>query len=83
MIMRFVAIIITVFTILAIDKAFAFPDLMDIKHISSKGRAQNKEYNPDSPIADELIGSGISSIRVAYSGLSMLPRPIVAPTYRQ
>ncbi|UCE07918.1 MAG: hypothetical protein JSW07_07770 [bacterium] len=60
--MRFVTIIFTIFIVVFTDTAFAFPDLMDIKHISSKGRVQDKKYNPDSPIVDELIRSGISSI---------------------
>ena len=61
-IMRFLTIVITIFTISGFNTAYAFPDLIDIKHICAKGRAQDKQYNPNSPVIDELIGSGSSSI---------------------
>ena len=41
--MRLITIIITIFIVFPSDTAFSFPDLMDIKHISAKGRVQ--EWN--------------------------------------
>ena len=60
--MRIIPIIITIFIFLTFETAFAVTDLMDIKHISPKGRVQDKEYNPTSPVIDELINNGKSSI---------------------
>ena len=60
--MRLITIIIAIIIVFAFDMAFAFPDLMDIKHISSKERVQDRKYNPDSHVVDELIRGGISSI---------------------
>jgi len=39
-----------------------FPDLLDIKHISAKGRVQDIKYNPNNPIIAELIKNGKASI---------------------
>ena len=60
--MRIISIIITIFVIFTFETAYAVTDLMDIKHIGSKGRVQDKKYNPNSSIIDELIENGKSSI---------------------
>ena len=53
---------ISILIFIQANLAVAFPDLMDINHISAKGRVQDKEYHPDLPIVDELISSGPLSI---------------------
>ena len=60
--MKFILIFITTLFILSPSEALSFPDLMEIKHISSKGRVQDKEYHPNIPIIDELIKNGKLSI---------------------
>jgi len=60
--MKLITIIIMIFIVFAFETAFALPDLMEIKHISAKGRVQDKKYNPGSPIIDELIKNGKTSI---------------------
>ena len=60
--MRLIIIIITLSIVLPCNIAVAHPDLMEIKHISAKGRVQDKKYNPHCPIIDELIRRGNSSI---------------------
>ena len=60
--MRIIPIIITIFIVFTFETAFAVTDLMDIKHIGPKGRVKDKEYNPNSPVIDELINNGKSSI---------------------
>lgn len=36
----------------------SFPDLLDINHISAKGRVQDVEYNPHNLVIDNLIANG-------------------------
>lgn len=60
--MRLITIVITVFIVFTFETVFAVTDLVDINHIGPKGRVQDKKYNPDSSVIDELIKNGKSSI---------------------
>lgn len=60
-------------------------DLTEIKSIASKGRIQDKHYNPDLKVIDELIAQGPNCIPFLVSKLgdeTRLPEPAIEFWYK-
>jgi hypothetical protein len=64
-------LLISVAVILAFGSCtHAGPNLMELGECATKGRFQDKEYNPNLPVIDELIEMGESSIPYLISHLN-------------
>ena len=62
-------------------KQFQEVNLMEIGNIAPKGRVQDKEYNPNLRVVEELIAQGVDSIPFLIKKLedeTELPKPVVS-----
>lgn len=67
--MRFFLISVMTFFVFYINAEEKKIDLISIRHISPKGRVQDKEYNQNIPVVDQLISKGTDAIPILINFL--------------